>query len=291
MIESQIHVTAPSFKALMIQPHHEAKESTKQPTWKTLHELTLKTLKKQGEVELILWPEGAVPGGNLHELASDSKTLSDKANSNFMSLSRFRAELLPQYGTNCLAGTSLSCNGIAIIGKVSYPAICNYNCGCLFTKSGQVDAHEKISLMPIRETVPNWFNWFPQIRKWILSEENLASRYQPGRNFHPLTFQDRNGVTRKIAVAICYESWLPWLPQYHCQEPLDAICHLAYDGDFKDHPEYTQRMLLTIRLRAIETRTWQLVCTHFSGTAVIDPRGRIVKQLPPGPGVLRTDEL
>ena len=102
---------------------------------------------------------------------------------------------------------------------------------------------------------------------------------------------DSQGIEHRLAVAICYESWLPWLPQYHAREPVDAICHLIYDGDFADYPVYTERMLAAIRLRAIETRTWQLVCSCWAGSAIIDPRGRIVKELPREPGILRTDRL
>ena len=64
-----------------------------------------------------------------------------------------------------------------------------------------------------------------------------------------------------------------------------------YDGDFADYPELFERQLLSVRMRAIETRTWNLVCSCWRGTAIIDPRGRIVKQLHAIAGVLRTDQL
>jgi len=44
-------------------------------------------------------------------------------------------------------------------------------------------------------------------------------------------------------------------------------------------------------LRAIETRKWQLVCSCWAGSTIIDPRGKIIKQLPPEAGILRTDQL
>ena len=54
---------------------------------------------------------------------------------------------------------------------------------------------------------------------------------------------------------------------------------------------YMDRMVTTIRMRAIETRTWQPVCSTWSGSAVIDPRGTIVKRLGPVQGFLRTDSF
>jgi apolipoprotein N-acyltransferase len=112
-----------------------------------------------------------------------------------------------------------------------------------------------------------------------------------GNSFIIHEMTDCNARRHRLGIAICYESWQPWLPQYHSKEKLDAICHLVYDGDFADYPVYTDRMLATIRMRAIETRSWQLVCSTWSGSAVIDPRGNIVKRLGPVQGVLRTDSF
>jgi hypothetical protein len=42
-----------------------------------------------------------------------------------------------------------------------------------------------------------------------------SAKLTPGTNFEVMSFTDSAGKTRKIAVSICYESWQPWLPQYH----------------------------------------------------------------------------
>jgi apolipoprotein N-acyltransferase len=287
--ERQVFVAPLSFQALMVQPHDGSPESSNQTKSENAHQWTLTGLRQaQPAIDLVLWPESALSGCSELELVEADEVTGEQYRHG---VGRLRSEWLPHYGAHCLVGTKLFAASQLNYAGQSYPVLCSYNCGCLFATSGTVVWHEKLVLVPIREVIPDWLGWFPGIRRWLTNDTSAVTTYQPGRNFHPLTFEDRHGNQRRVAVAICYESWFPWLPQYHCKEPLDAICHLAYDGDFKDHPEYTQRMLLTIRLRAIETRTWQLVCSHYAGTAVIDPRGRIVKQLPPGPGVLRTDQL
>ncbi|HAC92287.1 MAG TPA: hypothetical protein DCF63_16910 [Planctomycetaceae bacterium] len=288
LIESAIDDRPPAFNALLVQPC--LAQGT--VSLHTQHLQTLTSLQTDGKVDLILWGEGAVQGGPYSQLSQPVETNVDKYDPHIgMTFTRFREQLVHQYQTSCLLGALVGDSLVVRKDGNEYLEDRTYNCGLLVSPYAFVDCHEKIALMPVRETSITCLSWLPRLQDWIHSQLGARSFYDPGRNFHPLTFEDRSGKKRRIAVAICYESWLPWLPQYHCNEPLDAICHLAYDGDFKDHPEYTQRMLLTIRLRAIETRTWQLVCSHFAGTAVIDPRGRIVKQLPPGPGVLRTDRM
>jgi apolipoprotein N-acyltransferase len=289
-IESRASKGPMAFSALMVQP---ALQSDKEVSvWQLQDEMTNKGLQHNGVVDLVVWPEGLLNESEAEEMCAPIAELDRfKPTGRAMTIFRFRRELLPAYRTNCLVGARVRrLSKVAIRGQ-AFSVMAKYNCGCLLSHPSGGACHEKMALMPITETLPGWFAWLPEIRAWLLPSRNPLELYQPGSDFRPLTFSDQTGVTRRIGVAICYESWLPWLPQYHFKEPLDAICHLAYDGDFKDHPEYTQRMLLTIRLRAIETRTWQLVCSHYSGTAVIDPRGRIIKQLPPGPGVLRTDQL
>lgn len=158
----------------------------------------------------------------------------------------------------------------------------------LLSKVGLIQVHEKLSLVPIRESDSS-FLINPIIQQFLGLPE--SAKLTSGTIFEVMSFTDSAGKTRKLAVSICYESWQPWLPQYHSNEKLDAICYLFYDGNFADYPVFVDRMLATIRMRAIETRTWQLVCSIWSGSAVIDPRGNIVKRLGPVQGVLRTDSF
>lgn len=107
----------------------------------------------------------------------------------------------------------------------------------------------------------------------------------------PLVFHDLRGNQHGIAVSVCYESFLPWLPQYRRSANEDAIIHLVYDGKTAEYPGMIQRHIRMCQFRAIETRKWNLVCSTWAGTSIIDPTGRIIRQLPPVAGVLRTDAL
>ena len=170
------------------------------------------------------------------------------------------------------------------------PHLQRYNCGCLVSLPSEMDCHEKIQLVPMREGLPTWLRT-DFIRNTVLPFFKLSAPLTQGRNYHLLSFSDQQGALHTIAAAVCYESWHPWLPQFRKDERVEAIVYVMYDGDFADHPELFQRQLLSVRMRAIETRTWNLVCSSWRGTAINDPRGRIVKQLPAIAGVLRTDQL
>ena len=141
--------------------------------------------------------------------------------------------------------------------------------------------------MPFKEGLPGWLNqeW---IREWVLPALRLNASFTPGNQFRRLSFRDRQHQEQVIAVSICYESFLPWLPQYRQSRPAQAIIHLVYDGASADHPGLLQRQILACRYRAIETRKWNLVCSTWSGSAVIDPTGKVVAQLPATSGVLRS---
>lgn len=288
-LEAMVIVTPFPFVAAAVQPH----PITGSVVWRKLHELTNDSLNKSGSVDLIVWPEGSLDSTDCRLLPKedDRVNLTSRWQGEALPLDRFRSELLPIYQTNCLVGADvfqLDCDDLPNSDGAN--VLRNYNCGCIVESTGKVSCHQKHLLVPLREGIPEWLN-VSQIRKWLHNEFDWSAAYEAGSEVRSLSFRDQQGVTRKIAVSICYESWFPWLPQYHLNEPLDAICHLAYDGRFDNHPEYVQRMLLAVRLRAIETRTWQIVCTYFRGTAVIDPRGRIVAQLGFSSGVLRTDQL
>jgi apolipoprotein N-acyltransferase len=50
-----------------------------------------------------------------------------------------------------------------------------------------------------------------------------------------------------------------------------------------------ERHIRACQYRAIETRKWNFVCSTWTGSAIIDPSGKIVAQLPGKAGVLRSN--
>ncbi len=285
VIESRVHVQSLGFSAMLVQPHFQFKPNEAWQPWKTLHQLTMESLKSDGKVDLIVWPESS-----LSESWYEPPTKQESTYPERLTLQDFKANLLPQYCTNCMFGVTIADPTSIMKYGLEVPHLNRYNCGCLVSRTAEIDCHEKIQLVPLREGLPNWLR-FDFVRNTILPYFQLTAPFSSGRNFHLLSFSDQQGTLHTIAAAVCYESWHPWLPQFRKDERVEAIVYVMYDGDFADYPELFQRQLLSVRMRAIETRTWNLVCSSWRGTAIIDPRGRIVKQLPAIAGVLRSDHL
>jgi apolipoprotein N-acyltransferase len=165
-----------------------------------------------------------------------------------------------------------------------------HNCACLVLPSGVIGCQEKLALVPLKEGLPAWLDQ-PWIRAHVLPLFGFDAFLSPGTHLQPLRFTPREGGTISVSAAICYESFLPWLPQYGYSGHCDAIVHLTYDADFASRPEYATREIWACQYRAIETRKWNLICTTWRGSAIIDPAGRLVAQLDSNPGVLRTDRI
>jgi len=272
------------FNAMLVQPHSKDLQSDDSGLCNALLERSIAEVRQLPQLDLIVWPEASFQPVIRDTLTrSEPDTTPRTKNCGFLEVADEVAD-----HANFLGGVVLLDRVKTVKYGLSVPEVRKTNCACLVTKVGLIQVHEKLSLVPIRESDSSFLS-NPIIQQFLGLPE--SAKLTPGTNFEVMSFTDSAGKTRKIAVSICYESWQPWLPQYHSNEKLDAICHLVYDGDFADYPVYVDRMLATIRMRAIETRTWQLVCSTWSGSAVIDPRGNIVKRLGPVQGVLRTDSF
>ena len=163
-----------------------------------------------------------------------------------------------------------------------------YNCGVLINpdaRSGSaiLQIYQKQALVPIYEYIPN----FPGIHQLVAlaAPSFRSSQCSPGAGYASMELSTRAGL-KLIDVAICYESWLPWLDQFSHRANGEVIVHLAYDGEFSASPGYAERLVSVIRMRAIETRKWQVLCSTWSGSCVVAPNGSVCKRLPAIPGVL-----
>ncbi len=285
LLASRVRAEPLPFSVMLVQPHVRFSVNTPWRPWLELDSLTRSSLQQDGAVDFIVWPEGCLSDSQ-HE---DSNTaVADFATR--LTIQDFSQTLQPIYQASCLVGVPMWKRETTERYGLMVTEGRRYNCGCLVSSPGEITWHEKQALVPFKEGLPGWLNqdW---IRGRILPALQLTASFTQGSEFRVLSFRDREQHERVIAVSICYESFLPWLPQYRNSTPVDAIIHLVYDGDSVDHPGLLQRQILACRYRAIETRTWNLVCSTWSGSAIIDPTGKLVAQLPATASVLRTDQV
>ncbi len=285
VIEVTTKVLPLPFSVLLVQPNLYYEMNKPWMPWRVLHSLTLDSIERNGKADLIVWPETCLSESHY----GPANASPPESRPYTMTLNDFRREMLPQFATTCLLGVTMVDTVVSSKYGRDVTEEQRFNCGCLVSVADIVDCHEKTILVPMKEGLPKWLQ-FAWVRN-ISTIFGLHAPYEMGRDYHTLKFRDQKGEQHTIAAAVCYESWHPWLSQYSNKEHVDAIVYTMYDGDFVAHPELIERQLLSVRMRAIETRTWSFVSSCWQGTAIIDPRGRIVRKLMPIAGVLRSDQM
>ncbi len=282
LLESRTRVEPLPFSVMLVQPHLRFTADRPWRPWLELDSLTQSDLQQAGQVDLIVWPEGCL--SNSHQEHLDA-VVADIAT--HLSVQEFAQTFQPKYRTSCLVGVPMWKRETIERYGLKVTEARRYNCGVLVSGPNEMTCHKKQALVPFKEGLPGWLDqgW---IRGRILPALQLNASFTPGSEARVLSFRDREQQERVIAVSICYESFLPWLPQYRNSRAAEAIIHLVYDGDSVDHPGLLQRQILACRYRAIETRKWNLVCSTWSGSTVIDPTGKVIAQLPATSGILRT---
>lgn len=271
------------FSVLLVQPHLKVSDNEPWRPWLHLDRMTQASLLRRDAVDLIVWPESCLSESSGHGSPSGANDVATQ-----LTVQDFSRLMTPNYGTNCLVGVVMAEQGTTQRYGLEVAELRRYNCGCLVAKSGTIGRHEKLDLVPFKEGLPGLFDcaW---VRNQLLPRLQLSRRLAYGRQYAPLSFRDREGNLRRIAVSVCYESLLPWLPQYRESADVDAIVHIVYDGNSAEHPGMMERHIRACQYRAIETRKWNLVCSTWSGSTIIDPSGKIVRQLSATEGVLQTD--
>jgi len=128
--------------------------------------------------------------------------------------------------------------------------------------------YDKIHLVPFGEYVPSWLDHF--VGK-ITSE---AGNFTPGSNYAPAA--TKQGA---IGLSICYEEIFPQLVRRLTPSGPSVLVNISDDGWYGDSSARYQSQEMA-RLRAIENHRYLLRATNDGITAVIDPYGRVLENLP-----------
>ncbi len=145
-----------------------------------------------------------------------------------------------------------------------------FNSAVLLGPDGsEIARYDKIHLVPFGEFVP----WpFGAVVQKITHE---AGDFVPG---------DRVVVARagerRIGTFICYESAFPDAVRKFVAAGAGLLVNISNDGWFGRSAAREQHLLIA-RMRALENARWLLRATNTGLTAVIDPAGRVVGELPP----------
>jgi apolipoprotein N-acyltransferase len=128
--------------------------------------------------------------------------------------------------------------------------------------------YDKMHLVPFGEYVPPWA--FPDLIGKITTE---VGNFAPGSSYR--VAPTPNGA---LGVFICYEDIFPQLVRRLTLAGAQVLVNISNDAWF-GHSSAAEQELEMARLRAIENRRYLLRSTNDGITAVIDPYGRIEKQI------------
>jgi apolipoprotein N-acyltransferase len=194
---------------------------------------------------VVIWPESTVP-------LSFSST--DFYRSSIEALSG-------QYDVDILLGS--------VAEDAARPGLL-WNAAFLVSGGKTIGHYDKIRLVPFGEYVP--------LRKVIFFAEKLVRAvgdFQFGNNDRPLVGKFRYGP------AICYEIVYPQITRTQVRNGANVLVTITNDAWY-DGTAAPRQHLNQARLRAIEDDRYLLRAGTTGISAVIDPTGRILKQLPMG---------
>jgi apolipoprotein N-acyltransferase len=143
-----------------------------------------------------------------------------------------------------------------------------YNSAISFAPEG-IQAYRKSHLVPFGEFTPPAFAWTLALLKIPMSNFAPGGAGQP-----PLTL-----AGEKVAVNICYEDVfgeeiIRVLPE---ATVLMNLSNTAWFGDSLAQPQHLQ----IAQMRALEAGRFMLRATNTGMTAIVNPRGRVERVLPP----------
>lgn len=192
--------------------------------------------------DLLVWPEGAFPGG----IESFTPVW----------------DMLAKHDVwLCFNGTDAEQETL----NTDHPVF--YNTAFLMNPSGKLQGtYHKRHLVIFGEYVP-LSNLFPFLK--MLTP--IQSLFTPGT--HPQWFEVENPQTRLYPL-ICFEDVMPYLARSSGEKPTDLLINLTNDGWFKNSAAQVQHGSLAA-YRCIENGLPMIRCGNNGLTCWIDPAGRL----------------
>lgn len=206
-----------------------------------LAEQKLALLSRTGRASLLIWPEAPAPFYPVEP-----------------SFRRYIAHVAQDAQTHFLLGA---------VGYTEHGE--PLNSAFLLNPDGAIQGeYDKMNLVPFGEFIPPLFGWVNRIT-------HEAGDFVPGTRV--VVFRV-NG--HGAGAFICYEAAFPDFVRQFVDNGAELLINISNDGYFGHSAAHDQHLLLA-RMRAAENRRWLIRATNDGITAVIDPRGRVVRQMQP----------
>lgn len=130
--------------------------------------------------------------------------------------------------------------------------------------------YDKVHLVPFGEYMP--LSWLLPIGPGLAARE---ADYSPGDE---MTVMRMDGCP-SFSVLICYEAIFPDLSRWAINQGAELLMNITNDGWFGATAAPYQHLQMA-RMRSVENRVWLVRCANTGISAIVDPAGRIVDQIP-----------
>jgi apolipoprotein N-acyltransferase len=161
------------------------------------------------------------------------------------------------------------------------------NSAILIDERGHIERYDKMKMIPFAETWPSWMPADSPFAAWIADFMGVQAPFKRGNRYRPLTLQSPGRQAIKIGVSLCCEAHFPELPQYRRENHVDILAHLMNEDWFTEtYPELAWYATWNIQYRAIETRTWQVICATSAHSGLVGPDGELRAFLRQGAGTV-----
>jgi apolipoprotein N-acyltransferase len=170
-----------------------------------------------------------------------------------------------------------------LIGANDFQNNQTYNAAVLLTPTTTANDYHftnryyKRRLYPFVERTP-YIDRFPRLAG-LRFQIGTAGEYAPGNEATVFTFQDQQGVTRRVATLLCYEQLYPEQTAELVRGGAEFLAIQTNEGWFShSHGQYA--LAAPSRLRAIELRRSIARAANTGITTLIDPWGRMYGTVP-----------
>ena len=229
----------------------------------------------QNSVDLVLWPETAIP----------FRILDEKNRSYY----EFLKSRIRQWGGSLLSGysdivyyTEAEVSGEEFLYKFNPEEKRYYqtfNASMLITEGGDAlpQIYRKMKLVPFAERVP-YMEYAPWMDNFTLSLAGISS-WGKGSDKTIMEFITDSGATVKTSNVICYESIFPGLVAEFVKRGAEFLTVVTNDGWYaKSYGPYQHAAIA--RFRCIENRRSMARCANTGVSQFIDKYGRVYADIP-----------
>ena len=139
------------------------------------------------------------------------------------------------------------------------------------------DYYAKIHLVPFAEAVPG--TEYPWVRDFLESLIGFSSGWMAGTRYNLFEIPLESNQTVKSSTPICFEDAFPDICRQLYKAGSEVFVNLTNDSWSRTNSAEYQHFVISV-FRAIEFRTTLVRSTNSGYTVVVDPRGKVIADLP-----------